>query len=317
MRIDRRLLTFLLLALTALGSSAQNLREQAVLLERQGETDEAILAYQQWLNAHPDHPDAVGTLLHAAGLSNSALEALALLSEGVRTIPEESASPVYERMARLETLLGLPQQAAQHFLLASRIGGIQGEQLYLEYLILLYSMGRYAELRTLAEESAARASTPSMNSDFYTLGTLALARERSPEDALVRMKTYLDIKADAATPLAWQALADIAISAGDSEAWARARNEMNRRYPESVNNYLLQRRINRWMSPAGLETEPIGYMTSHQVGAFSSREAAASLRHSLENDGFTAWLEPSGDLWKVFVHDPDGNAAARLKERGY
>ena len=54
-----------------------------------------------------------------------------------------------------------------------------------------------------------------------------------------------------------------------------------------------------------------------QVGAFRSRDSAAALRLRLENDGFIAWIEQIGEIWKVFVNDPAGNVMQRLKAGGY
>ncbi len=227
-------------------------------------------------------------------------------------MPQSESSPLWARIAYLEASLGLLADAAEHF-------GRAGNEYVLDELIMRLEMGEFEMVSRRALSLSGTALEETVASDLFAVYVMSLSRLDEVQKALNAASYYVQLHPQHVTPLLWFAYSDIARAAGDGVSQGKARAGMERMYPESASAYLLAGRIKRWVNPSGLihESEIIENPGKVQTGAFSSRESAATLRYSLERDGFTSWIEQVGALWKVYVNDPDGLARERLSEAGY
>lgn len=298
---------------------AADRRDDARTAERAGDSREAVALYLQWLDENLAHIDSTDVLLHTVSLLENASEALTVMQDYAERLSPEAGAFIHARMAALETMLGLPSDAAAHYEKAAAVtSGAAGEHWRYEALVLRYGMGEYEQVSRQAALLASETQDRSQASNLTALQAAAMTMLDRTGDALVLLDEYVRRRNSADTPLLWLTMADIAELAGDAERLAAARSRLAESYPEAVNAYLAAGQIRRWISPALLDREPpersLGYI---QAGSFSAREGAASLRHDLERDGFTSWIEPSGEFWRVYVNDPDGNTADRLDKAGY
>lgn len=300
-------------------SHGADLRDDAIAAERRGDPSGARALYISWLSSNYAHTAASDVLLHSASLHDSATEALSLMASHVDELPPSAAHSVYARMASLETILGFPAEAALHYEKAASVGGEAGQTWAFEALVMRYGMGEYEYVSRKAGMFHATAVSPSYKADFLALQAGSIAMTGQPEEALDMINSLLGDATMTVTPLLWLVYGDIAVLLGDGEGVGRARSGLDAMYPESVDGYLLANRIHRWVSPELIISDnPVkATISAIQTGAFSTREAAASLRHSLEDDGFTAWIEKSGRFWRVYVNDADGKAGDRLEASGY
>ena len=287
-------------------------RREAGVLERQGKVEAAAELYHRWISANPGHPDAADAALHAASLSGDALEATASLERSAAIITHPSRARVYRRIAALQSALGLPVQAARNYILAAEAGSEDADRLRLNALVLRFAVGEDVRSRAAALKQS---KNPLVASDAAALAALMLARGGKISEAVAELQAF-----DGRSPAYWLILARLSGYSGNTEARLRALNTLADTYPGSANLYLAESRILEWISPAGLLKPPRGGPNTQravQVGAFSGRSRAAALRVKLENDGFTAWIEQDQSLWRVLVHDPDGEVSGRLVSRGY
>ena len=294
-------------------------REEAMNLERAGDATAARGLYMRWLDENSGHESAADVLLHAASLSESALEALGLLGAYAEKLDITARYEIYERMGDLESSLGLPSDAATHYEMASLRSGAASEMLQLEALALRFSMGEFELVFRKAAALARIAANPRVRDESSALAALSLALSGEIHQAFSAIRNLAGEKERQVSPLIWLAYRDIAVLAGDSGAARSAASRLGKEFPSSTVNYLATSRVKQWESPLILESigadDSIG--DSVQTGAFQGREGAASLRYRLEQDGFTAWIEESGGFWKVFVNDPDGQVRRRLENAGY
>lgn len=285
-------------------------RREAAILELKGEIQGAADLYHRWISGNPGHPDAPDVAVHAASLNEDALEALASLERSARIITHPGRARVYERTAALQSALGLPAEAARNYTLAAETGTENTDRRRLNALILRFAVGD--DVRS--EAAALKASrNPLIAADAAVLAALMLARTGKISEAADELEAF-----HARSPAYWLILSRLAARGGSPEARLRAVDQLAHHYPGSANLYLAEARILEWVSPSSL-IHPLSRNTRRgvQAGAFSGRGRAASLRTRLEKDGFTAWIEQEGSLWKVLVHDPDGEVSGRLVSRGY
>lgn len=287
-------------------------RREAGVLERQGKIEAAAELYHRWISANRGHPDAADAALHAASLSGDALEATASLERSAAIITHPARARVYRRIAALQSALGLPARAARNYTLAADAGSEDADRLRLNALVLRFAVGEH-----IRSEAAAlkQSKNPLIAADAAALAALTLARSGKISEAVAELQAF-----DGRSPAYWLILSRLSGYSGNREARLRAFNALAEDYPGSANLYLAEARILEWVSPSSLLKPPItarNMQRAVQVGAFSGRNRAASLRVKLENDGFTAWIEQNESLWRVFVHDPDGEVSGRLVSRGY
>jgi len=292
--------------------------KEARALELNGDAAGAQILYLNWLEANPGHPETADILIHAASLSKNPLDALGLMRESVKLVSELDVHRVYARMAALESSVGLPKDAADHFRKAAEIGGAQGERWKLDSLALRYGMGDYAGVRRDALNLLKDSGSPLIRDEAASLAALCLAMDGRAEEALLEMRAYLRGTDHLNSPLAWLALKEISEVTGNQIEFRRAMEKLNELHPRTVIRYMAESRVLEWVSPASFVIQRTqSELESVQAGAFAKRDGAVSLRERLENDGFTAWLEEDDGLWKVIVNDPDGNVVSRLLAEGY
>ncbi|MDF1568544.1 MAG: SPOR domain-containing protein [Spirochaetaceae bacterium] len=292
--------------------------QEARALELNGDAAGAQTLYMNWLAANPGHPETADIVIHASSLSKNPLDALGLMRESVNLVPEPDAHRVYARMAALESSVGLPMDAADHFRKAAEIGGAQGERWELDSLALRFGMGDYTGARQDALNLSKESGSPLIRDEAASLAALCMARDGRAEDALQEMRAYLRGTDHLNSPLAWLALKELSEVTGNQIEFRRAIEKLNELHPRTVIRYMAESRVLEWVSPASFITPRTqSELKSVQAGAFAKRDGAVSLRERLEDDGFTAWLEEDKGLWKVIVNDPDGNVVSRLLAEGY
>ena len=292
-------------------------RDEAILHEQRGEPAAALSSYDRWLSLNPEHPDASSTLIHAASLSESPLDAIGFLSTHAEEIPAPAAPRVFARLAELESLVGLPAEAAVHYERAAKSNGPEADAWRLEAAILRMSMGDLDRARDGALE-VARTSEGSTADDAAAVASFSLALQGHADAALRDIANYLESGGIRSSPLPYLAEREIAAAVGDRRRFEEAGILLSEHFAGSAALYLAERRIKEWISPAVLlRARAAASGVPIQVGAFRSRDGALDLRSRLEEDGFTSWIESLGELWKVLVNDPDGNTASRLAAAGY
>ena len=285
-------------------------RREAQALERQGEIDRAIELYRFWIAENPAHPDVAEVVIHAASLYDDPLEVIAFLEHFGGSLRHSNRSRVYARVAGLQASLGLPAEAARNFGRAAETGGGDVHRWRLESLTLRFSLGNDVRSEALVMRNS---ENPLIAGDAAAVAALVLARNGKTGEAVSELKAF-----ERRSPAYWLVLARLSAYSGDLESQREAISALENAYPGSANLYVAQARVLEWVSPSTLVTasqqpnrDPV------QVGAFSSRSRAAAFRTELENHGFTAWMEQENELWKVVVHDPDGQVTSRLVSRGY
>ncbi len=308
-----------LLLLIVSNGFAQDLREMAREAEKSGNNSQAIEYYLQWLDSNLKHQNSEDVFFHTLSLYDSAADVLKILEKYAPLLSEGGSAAAYTRMASLELLLGFPDQSADHYeKAAARSQGLVAHRLLMEALVLRYGMGEYEYVQSNCPSLYRKTGDESLKADIAALQGASMAALGQSAAGLEMLDGHLTA-GGTATPLFWLTVADIAAMDGDRQRLSKARAALSAQFPEAVNNYLQAGRIRRWNSPDLLcrssSAESAG--GGLQVGAFSTREAAASLRHALEKDGFIGWIEPAGELWRVYVYDSEGKSAERLKEAGY
>jgi hypothetical protein len=303
--------------LSPLIGSAQSW-EEALRLERSGDIEGARELYTSWLDSHSGDAGSGDVLIHTAYLHTDPRDAAALLLRFAGRVPPGEAPAVWAALAALEASIGRPAEAAEHYERASLAGGKQGGQWLLESLVLRYSMGDYQGVYTAAGRVAASAGAGAVRDDASALRALSTAVLSGPEEALDMVEAYINSSGGLFSPGPLLAMRKIAESSGDERRARLALLSLEKDFPLSTAHYLATYRILEWDYPGSLlHWTPPERSGRVQTGAFRSREGAADLRSRLEFDGFTAWIEPDGDIWRVLVNDPDGRIRERLEDAGY
>jgi hypothetical protein len=182
-------------------------------------------------------------------------------------------------------------------------------------------MGEYAEVRKEALELSRETDSGLIRDESVALAALCLlftAREENSAAALDEISRYVNKTSAVVSARVWLALYVISSSTGDTEAVEYAKTSLEKHFPDSVAAYIAEQRVPLWDTPAVLmHMEKSLPRKSVQIGAFSNRDSASSLRHRLEEDHFISWIEQNGNLWRVYVNDPDGDVLDRLRAGGY
>ena len=292
--------------------------DDALILENSGDTSGARAIYEVWLDDNSGGPGYVDALVHAASLSDSPNEAISIISAHISKVPLDDSYGLFARIAAMESSLGRLQEAAGHFELASRIGSAVGDIWLLEALALRFNMGEFPEVRMTALQLMDRTESIQVRDESAAIASLCLALDGRKSEALREIDSYIKIRGPLSSPLPWLAMRDIAIAVGDSERVSHSARSLAEDFPQSAVHYLVDARVMEWITPSTYILRDNSKLNEYlQVAAFQSRDRSASLRVRLENDGFTAWIEQSGDSWKVFVNDPDGDVLSRLSDAGY
>ena len=296
--------------------------DDAVALENSGQAIQAIQVYQTWLNENRGNERYTDVLIHSASLYENPIDSLNLLKLYSSGLFLDDSYKIYARIAGLESSLGLLQNAAMHYTRASGYEGSEGEQWLYSALSIRFSMGEYAEVRIEALNLAEEAVSEIVRDEAAALAAVCLALSsgdgNTVKDALGEINRYINKHSPVQSPLTWFALHYIAMLDGNPEGVNHAMNILSSQFPASIVNYLVDSRVPEWVSPASYLFIPQSIsIQSVQVGAFSRRDAASALRLRLEDDHVIAWIEQNGNLWRVIVNDPAGDAISRLKASGY
>ena len=294
--------------------------EDALNMERRGDTEAAREAYILWLEENSRTNGAADVLVHASTLGRNPVSALGLLKQFVDNISRDDAYPVYARIAALEEMLGLLGPAAINYERAASAGGVQGERWLLKSLAIQFSMGDFNRVKTAALGLVENGKTIFIRDEALAFASASQARLGDEQGALERIISRTDSVEvfPVASSLLWLTLMEIAEAQGRSDLIRKASRSLQNDFPSSAGSYLSQSRILYWESPSMLlEPSRLSTRYSLQVGVFQNRDGAASLRMQLENDGFTAWLEEERELWRVLVNDADGSTASQLAAKGY
>jgi tetratricopeptide (TPR) repeat protein len=313
--VDNFLLLILLLIPCV--SPADELAD-ALSRESSGNRLQAELMYREWLETSDGDPRFPEVLLHTASLYENPDESLNLMRRYLSRLDPENRFRVLARMAGLESSLGYLDSAALHFQMASESGGREADRWRYESLSLYFLMGEFSEVRTDALALSRESSLSGIRDRSASLAALCLAYSGDISDALKEIDAYISHNAPVESPLLWFTRYKIASLDGNTEVMKQSFEELMRDFPSTIPAYIADSKLSEWDSPSLYLFLPDSSSgKSVQVGAFGSRDAASALRVELENDGFIAWIEKSGRLWRVYVNDPAGDALSRLADQGY
>jgi len=307
-------LIFLLLAYV---SSAEEL-DDAMNQESSGNRLQAIHMYREWLEAESGDSRFPDVLLHTASLYESPDESLDLLQTYLPILDPGNRYGVLARMAGLESSLGLLDSAALHFQMASESDSLDADRWMYESLSLRFLMGEFSEVRPDALDLSRKSRLSAIRDQAAALAALSLAYTGGISDALEELDLYIGNNSPVRSPLVWFSLHKIASLNGNTQVLKRSYEHLMNSFPSSVLGYIADSKLPEWDSPSLFLFKPESTSEkSVQVGAFGSRDAASALRIKLENDGFIAWIVKNGNIWRVYVNDPAGDAVSRLVAEGY
>jgi len=313
-----QLLSILLIGVTAFTDEL----DDAMELERSGNVLQAVQEYLNWLEDYSGDSRFPDVLLHTASLHENPVDALDTLERFLPGLKAADTPEVLVRMAGLSSTLGYPGIAASFFQRASAFGGPDADQWVYDSLCLRFIMGEYAEVRVEALSLAANTREPVLRDNTAALAALCLAYDGGSSDSVMNaideLNRYINKNSQVRSPLLWFALHEIALLADDSQALRFSENKLHEKFPSTLVRYIIDSKVLKWDSPSSFIFRPVNTAgKSVQVGAFSSRDSAADLRLRLENDNFISWIEQNGEMWRVFVNDPSGDAVSRLNAAGY
>jgi len=307
----------LIFLLFAYAGSAEEL-DGAMVQERSGNKLQAILIYREWLEDESDDSRFPDVLLHTASLYESPDDSLNLLREYLSHLDPENVYRILARMAGLESTLGYLDSAALHFQMASDSGLPEADQWRYESLSIRFLMGEYSDLRPDALDLSRESRQEDIRDRAAALAALSLAYTGSVPEALDELDLYIGNNTPVQTALVWYSLHKISLLDGDTSALTRSYDYLISHFPSSVLAYIADSKLPEWSSPSSYIFKAEGFSEkSVQVGAFGSRDAASALRLKLENDDFVSWIEKNGNIWRVYVNDPAGDAVSRLVAEGY
>jgi len=224
--------------------------EDAIVLERAGKISAARLHYGKWLEENRGSQEYLRILFHLASLSDTARDALALLNSHSVNLPPMQSAVIFARMAALESLIGLPGEAARHYELASGIGGKAGELYLLDSTKLKFVMGAFSEARETALRLVNSAQAVIVRDEAAAIAALSLAYMGGGDDALEELLRYSSASGAISTPYFWLATLDIAQSYG--YASAEAMRALTSNFSNSTAEHIAKGRILRWNIPGAL-----------------------------------------------------------------
>ncbi len=296
--------------------------DDAMELERSGNVLQAVTEYQNWLEASSGDSRFPDVLIHTASLYTHPVDALDTLERYLTGLKASDTPEVLVRMAGLSSTLGFPAMAASFFQRASDFGGPDADRWFYDSLSLRFLMGEYLEIRIEALRLTENTRKPVLRDNAAALAAMSLAyggdSTDSVRNALDELNRYINKNSPVSSPLLWFALHEIALLADDSQSLRLSRNKLHEDFPSSPVRYITDSKVLNWDSPSSYIFRPVNSAGKPvQVGAFSSRDSAADLRFNLENDNFISWIEQNGEIWRVFVNDPAGDAVSRLIAAGY
>lgn len=312
---------FCFLFLITVSSAFSNELDDASTCEGAGDIDRALPLYLDWLDANPGDAKYQDILIHTASLYENPLNTLNLLEHSLPNLSPGNSSRVLALMAGLESSLGLLEQAAFHYRKAAESGSRNSDQWYYDSLSLRFVMGEYKEVRPEALELSLKAGDRELREESAALASLSLAYSGSSREsysaALDEINRYINKNTPVRSSGIWLALYKIASLSADQQAVQYALKVLSENFPSTLDSYIAVGKLPEWNSPSAyvFVHEKSG-LKALQLAAFSSRDAAAALRHRLEDDNFTAWIEQNGSIWRVFVNDPEKDVISRLKAVG-
>lgn len=223
--------------------------DDALILEQVGEIPTARLLYAEWLEANRGSQEYPSVLFRLALLSDSARDALDVLDSYSINLPPAQSAVVFARMAALESLIGLPREAARHYEMASKIGGRVGELYLLDSIKLKFVMGEFAELRGTALRLADYAGKVAVRDEATAVAALSLAHMGDYEGALAELSRYSSVSRNIDSPYFWLVQLDIAKSYGYP---SKATSALASDFKNSTIEYIARNKVSRWEVPAVL-----------------------------------------------------------------
>jgi len=224
--------------------------DDALILEQAGEISAARLRYAEWLEKNRGSREYPRVLFHLASLADSARDALAVLNSYSNKLPPAQSAVVLARMAALESLIGLPGEAARHYEMVSRIGGGEGELFLLDSVKLKFVMGEFSEVRETALSLVNSARRAVVRDEAAAIAALSLAHMGDVEGALAELERYSSVPGTIDSPYFWLIKLDMEQSYG--YPYAGTMNALTSDFKNSTIEYIARNRISRWDEPSGL-----------------------------------------------------------------
>jgi len=224
--------------------------DDALILEQGGEIPAARLRYAEWLESNRGDQEYTSVLFHLASLSDSARDALIVLNSHSGNLSPEQSALVLARMAALESLIGLPEEAARHYEMASNIDGRNGELYLLDSVKLKFVMGEFSLVRRVALKLANSARRPFVRDEATAIAALSLAHMGDGEGALAELKNYSSAPRTINSPYFWMVQLDIAQTYGYPST--EAISALTKNFKNSTIEHIARNRILSWDMPSAL-----------------------------------------------------------------
>lgn len=224
--------------------------EVALVLEEAGDISAAKLHYAKWLEENRESQEYLSILFHLASLADTAQDALVLLNSHSLNLPPRQSAAIFARMAALESLIGLPREAARHYELASRIGGKVGELYLLNSAKLKFVMGEFSEARETALNLVNSAQAAIVRDEAAAAAALSLAHMGDGDGALAELLRYSSASRAINTPYFWLVQLNIAQRYGYPST--ETISALTSNFKNSTIEHIAKGRILRWEVPSAL-----------------------------------------------------------------
>lgn len=224
--------------------------DDALILEQTGEISAARLRYAEWLEVNRGSREYPNVLFHLASLADSARDALAVLNLYSKNLTPPQSAVVFSRIAALESLIGLPEEAARHYEIASKIGGKAGELFLLNSLKLKFVMGEFPGVRETALSLVNSVQEANVRDEAAAIAALSLAHMGDAAGALAELKRYFSAQKTINSPYFWLVQLDIAQLYGYPPTGAMS--TLTSDFKNSTIEYIARNKILRWDMPSAL-----------------------------------------------------------------
>ncbi|KGM42916.1 hypothetical protein S1OALGB6SA_1615 [Olavius algarvensis spirochete endosymbiont] len=222
--------------------------DDARILEQAGEIPAARLRYAEWLEVNKGNREYPEVLFHLASLADSVRGALAVLDSYSNNLPSAQSVIIFSRMAALESLIGLPEEAARHYEMASKIDG--NDLFLLNSLKLKFVMGEFLGVRKAALNLVNATRDATIRDEAAAIAALSLAHMGDDAGALAELKRYHSAQKTINSPYFWLVQLDIAQSYGYPPT--EAVGALTSDFRNSAIEYIARNRILRWDMPSVL-----------------------------------------------------------------
>ena len=311
--------------------------ENAVLLEKSGNTGEALKLYDEWLKSEKFRPDYSETLLHAAGLTSDADDFLAMVGKYSEFCENTGKSSVYAAAADISNMTGRPELAAEYYHKAAETAF--NNQNRINFLIESAALELYTGNYVKSAQTALKILEKTENTVFRDNAEVLLALSGLMEEgglkAYEQLEDYVNSRnnnKEAIDPVVYYTLYRIAEKNGNTGLKDKIYRIISGKYKTTLAEYSVNNKIKNWYYPGdfidwefkdnvNVPETPENNLNSRtlkvQAGAFQNRNNAAAMLDKLKKDGFQAVIINENSLWKVLIYSDDPEIITRLKKRGY